>query len=103
MGMADDNGSYSEGNAAATTGFQGVGSGSKDGGCAEATAVASTAGRDRAGATQRQQQQQDQRRRCEDSCEEDSKGEVARQGQRFDDKSYSTTYVNKYSRTSSPV
>ncbi len=55
--MADNNSSWSGGNAAATTGYCGVCSGSKDGECAAATAAARTSARARAGAMRRQQHQ----------------------------------------------
>ena len=69
----------------ATTGYCVVGSGSKDGECAAATAVARTSARARAGAMRRQQHQHDWGQRCDDSCEDDSKGDAARQGQHSND------------------
>jgi hypothetical protein len=51
------------GSAAATTGYCGVGSGGKDGGCAAAMAAVRTVARAMARATRRQQQQQDQGQR----------------------------------------
>ena len=58
----------------------------KDWGCAAARAVARTGAMARVRETRGQQQQQDQGRRCDNSCEDYSKGDAARQGQHGNNK-----------------